>query len=1001
MPVNWPFADRVIQLGGAGSQHIAPEDGKRQEATARAILQDLCRQPGVILADEVGMGKTYVALGVVASVLLATRGEGHPVVVMMPVGLASKWRMEWEQFKALCCNNRKDLDWVRDEDAHTPADFFRLLDPSNRRRHLIWVTTSCFSRGLSDPWIKLALVRLARKRTKMDRETKRRLYKWATSLVKLRRYRQLDEEMIEQLMTEPPDQWRSILINNDILAKDDPDPIPRHLLKYEHKIEDWSSLVAVLQGEAIPWRRSSSSDRRILEARSDFNEACRHVYLQWLACAEWHASLLVLDEAHHAKNDDTYLARFLRPDTEELLEGDEVTEKPLLWEKFDRMLFLTATPFQLGHQELIRVLHSFAAARWKGKAAPDGSRDDFLAALKELEDRLDENRNCGRRLDKLWGELTRDQFSPYGAEQELTQKVFEWWERLQRGTDKLSERGIMSAVEDCIQTKTKAERNLEWPWAGLSRWVIRHNRTPHLPGKPEVLRREIRVGAAILNEVQAGSTGDGLPIAADAALPFLLAARAQGELAAGSTRARAYFAEGLCSSYEAFHHTRDGRGDVRDVNDEGAETLTDTRPAQAADTSSLVPVSWYEEQIERLIPSREASEEERFRHPKLQAVVDRVVRLWKDGEKVLVFCFYRQTARALRTHVRRQIDKAIIAMVAGKLSLDPSRDEAKVRDRLERITRRLADHDSPFHQGIHEVLQAPFERQEFANLRDHRDELLRHIAAYVRTPAFVARYLPLEVLEVREALAQREKRPDVIRRGVESLCRQLQQQTDGSNLTMLQRIEEFLHFAADLKEREKPRLDTEEEDDSADLLSRYLHAVGVYVEPRVAEEDDETEGKEETVRALQVVRMVNGETRRETRERLMLAFNSPLMPEILISSSVLGEGVDLHRFCRHVIHHDLCWNPSTLEQRTGRLDRIRCKAEIARHPIIVYEPFLAGSADEKMFRVVRDRERWFQVVMGQKFEFDEADSEELLRRVPLPPELARQLIFDLRRDGTP
>ncbi|MBX7136140.1 MAG: hypothetical protein K1X67_26005, partial [Fimbriimonadaceae bacterium] len=131
--------------------------------------------------------------------------------------------------------------------------------------------------------------------------------------------------------------------------------------------------------------------------------------------------------------------------------------------------------------------------------------------------------------------------------------------------------------------------------------------------------------------------------------------------------------------------------------------------------------------------------------------------------------------------------------------------------------------------------------------------------------------------------------------------------------------------------------------------------------------------------------------------RLMLAFNSTMFPEILISSAVLGEGVDLHRFCRYVIHHDLCWNPSTLEQRTGRLDRIRCKAEIARMPIVIYEPYLGGSADEKMFRVVQDRERWFQIVMGQKFEFDEATSEALANRVPLPPDLANALVFDLRR----
>jgi superfamily II DNA/RNA helicase len=141
--------------------------------------------------------------------------------------------------------------------------------------------------------------------------------------------------------------------------------------------------------------------------------------------------------------------------------------------------------------------------------------------------------------------------------------------------------------------------------------------------------------------------------------------------------------------------------------------------------------------------------------------------------------------------------------------------------------------------------------------------------------------------------------------------------------------------------------------------------------------------------------MVFGDTKQDVRQRLMSAFNSPLFPEILVSSAVLGEGVDLHRFCRYVVHHDLCWNPSTLEQRTGRLDRIRCKAEYSRQSIVIYEPYIGGSADEKMFRVVQDRERWFQVVMGQKFEFNEAISEKIAGRVPLPEELARKLIFDL------
>ena len=60
MPVDWPFAEEFIRLVGAGNHKIAAEDGARQQNTARSILNDLAMQPGVILADEVGMGKTYV-----------------------------------------------------------------------------------------------------------------------------------------------------------------------------------------------------------------------------------------------------------------------------------------------------------------------------------------------------------------------------------------------------------------------------------------------------------------------------------------------------------------------------------------------------------------------------------------------------------------------------------------------------------------------------------------------------------------------------------------------------------------------------------------------------------------------------------------------------------------------------------------------------------------------------------------------------------------------------
>ena len=182
----------------------------------------------------------------------------------------------------------------------------------------------------------------------------------------------------------------------------------------------------------------------------------------------------------------------------------------------------------------------------------------------------------------------------------------------------------------------------------------------------------------------------------------------------------------------------------------------------------------------------------------------------------------------------------------------------------------------------------------------------------------------------------------------------------------------------------------------------YVHALrliqtGTHTGLDVLAESDPGEG---TARAggtqlLPNVRLANGEVRSETRRRLLLAFNTPLFPEILIASSVLAEGVDLHLHCRYVIHHDLCWNPSTLEQRSGRVDRIGSKAEQVKQSILLYLPYIAATQDEKMYRVVRDRERWFQIVMGEKYEVDEASTDATAERIPLPEAVRKQLALRL------
>jgi superfamily II DNA/RNA helicase len=125
----------------------------------------------------------------------------------------------------------------------------------------------------------------------------------------------------------------------------------------------------------------------------------------------------------------------------------------------------------------------------------------------------------------------------------------------------------------------------------------------------------------------------------------------------------------------------------------------------------------------------------------------------------------------------------------------------------------------------------------------------------------------------------------------------------------------------------------------------------------------------------------------------MRAFNTPFFPDILVCSEVMGEGVDLQQMCRHVIHHDLAWNPSSIEQRTGRIDRLGCKAE-GRHPIVVYLPYLAGTADERQFQVMTEREQWFRIVMGQD-EVAQLIPPDSNQTIPLPAVISDELSFTL------
>ncbi len=54
---------------------------------------------------------------------------------------------------------------------------------------------------------------------------------------------------------------------------------------------------------------------------------------------------------------------------------------------------------------------------------------------------------------------------------------------------------------------------------------------------------------------------------------------------------------------------------------------------------------------------------------------------------------------------------------------------------------------------------------------------------------------------------------------------------------------------------------------------------------------------------------------------LRVAFNSPFRPYVLATTSIGQEGLDFHVYCSHLVHWDLPSNPVDLEQREGRIRR--------------------------------------------------------------------------------
>ena len=117
------------------------------------------------------------------------------------------------------------------------------------------------------------------------------------------------------------------------------------------------------------------------------------------------------------------------------------------------------------------------------------------------------------------------------------------------------------------------------------------------------------------------------------------------------------------------------------------------------------------------------------------------------------------------------------------------------------------------------------------------------------------------------------------------------------------------------------------------------------------------------------------------------AFNSPFWPFVLASTSVGQEGLDFHAYCHAVMHWNLPSNPVDLEQREGRVDRYKGHAVRKNVATTFGLSVLDGSSRDvwqELFKVASEQSR-----DGRGLEpywlFPLADGAHIERHVPALP----------------
>jgi len=137
---------------------------------------------------------------------------------------------------------------------------------------------------------------------------------------------------------------------------------------------------------------------------------------------------------------------------------------------------------------------------------------------------------------------------------------------------------------------------------------------------------------------------------------------------------------------------------------------------------------------------------------------------------------------------------------------------------------------------------------------------------------------------------------------------------------------------------------------------------------------------------------------------LVQQFRMPGYPFVLVTTDLLQEGEDLHTFCSSIYHYGISWTASSMEQRIGRIDRVRSQSDrrlsdLYRDPhgdelLQVYFPYLQDTIEILQVERVLERMNVFLKLMHEGLVGPGAESKHI--DVALAIERARHPVVTFR-----